>query len=105
MKAFDLGIAKLSQTEGVDEFNNLVERRFDDRLARPRRDKAQHRALPQLLIATFRHRDVKLIADPRLNTFQNSTFALERMVFGNQQLEFENSHDHRNRRSRKPPAV
>ncbi len=77
MKPLESSFTHFSQTERIDEIDDPLQRCFDNRLAGSRRGKSQNRALPQVLIAALRDRDVELIAYPRLNAFQDSALALE----------------------------
>ena len=43
----------------------------------------QHGALPEILIAALRNRNVELIAHPRLDAFDHTAFSLERVVLRN----------------------
>ena len=77
MITLDGGFADFRQAKRIDKVDDLAQRCFDDRLARSRDCEAQNRALPQLLIAALRDRDVKLIAHARLYAFQDSALALK----------------------------
>jgi hypothetical protein len=94
MKTFDFGGAELGHAEILNEVDDPMQSPFDDGLARSSRGESQHGTLPEILIAALGHRDVELVAHPRLNTFHHATFAFKGVVLGNRQLKLEDSHDH-----------
>jgi len=94
MNNFAAGIAHLGEAHAVDEVYHFLQCRLHHRLAAADHGEAQHRALPEILVAAFADRNVEFIRDPRLNALDDAALALERVILGQDQTEFENPHDH-----------
>ena len=75
VKKFDFRFPDFGQTEAVDEIHYFLQRRLDHRLAASHDAEAKDRALPEFLIPAFGYRDVELICDPGLNSFEDPALA------------------------------
>src|SRR5687767_882179 len=94
MEELHSGFAHLSQAKPIDEIDHPLKRRFDHCSAAADSAESQNCALPQILIATFGDGHIELIGDPGLDSFDDPALAFERVIFGNQQIELQDSHDH-----------
>ena len=101
VKKFDADRADFGQTQLVDKLDDLGQRRFDDRPAGAGDREAEQGALPQVLIAALSDGNIESMRHPRLDSFDDSPFALERMIFGNHQVELENTDNHGENGNRK----
>ena len=55
---------------------------------------AEGRALPEILVVTFRDRHVEVVGDLRLDLAEDSTLPLQRMILGDVHDEAKDAHDH-----------
>ena len=67
----------------------------------PAMAKPEQGALPQVLIAALSDGNIESMRHPRLDSFDDSPLALERMIFRNHQVELENTDNHGENGNRK----
>jgi len=94
VEKFHAGLPDFGQTQLIDKLNDLVQARFDDRPASTGDCEAEQGTLPQVLITAFGDGNIESMRHPRLDSFDDSPFALERMIFGDHQVELENTDNH-----------
>ena len=95
MKTLRLRIAQLGESQGIDKIDDFGQGFLDPRLCRARGGESENSALPEILITALGHRDIELVSHSTLNAFQHAPLALQRVVLRNRELEFKDSHDHR----------
>jgi hypothetical protein len=86
MKDFDFRIPDFRQAQTIDEIDDLLQGRFDNRPAAADDTETQNGALPEVLIAALRDRDIEVIRDPGLNSFEDPALTLQGMVLGQHEI-------------------
>lgn len=94
VKEFCLCLTDLGKAQVVDKIDDFPERGLDNLAAAADYAKTQNRTLPEVLVATFRNRDIKLVGYPRFNSPEHSSFPFERVVLSKNKAKLQNPHDH-----------
>jgi hypothetical protein len=94
MNDFAAELAQKRESHTIDKIDEILQRRLYHRFAGTDRGEAEHRALPEILMIAFGDGNVELFRDPGLNALDDPALALERVIFGQNQIELENPHDH-----------
>ena len=80
MKDLDFRVPDFRQAEAIDEVHDFLQGRLDNGPAAADDAEPEDCALPEILIAALGNRDVELIRDPGLNSFEDPALTLQGMV-------------------------